>query len=277
MTAAIRIHRFSPLAQRRVRQAWKVRFGGDIVVTGKGALRMGCYANAKGDLHVPEEGCSLGAYSYFHGSLINVASVGNYCSLAVDVVYSPPRHHTHRISTTPIIEGNVSWPYRDFPGSTATPPRPKGPIRIGHDVWIGTRAVVMDGVTIGNGAIVGSCAVVTKDVPPYAIVGGVPAKVIRYRFPPETVAALEASRWWEYDLPMWAGPVDWEDPLRTLEAIREAVRSGWLKPLPPPLELDGEALSPFRKRRRFLFRRSREGVFVKAYRRWCILRHNKTR
>ena len=74
----------------------------------------------------------------------------------------------------------------------------RGDIVVGNDVWIGYEAVVMAGVTIGDGAIVASRAVVTRDVPPYAIVGGVPAKVIKYRFDPATVESLLAIKWWEW-------------------------------------------------------------------------------
>lgn len=72
-------------------------------------------------------------------------------------------------------------------------------IYIGNDVWIGQRAMVMGGVRIGNGAVVGAGAVVTKDVPPYTIVGGVPAKIIRYRFSDKVVKKLQSSKWWDYD------------------------------------------------------------------------------
>ena len=75
----------------------------------------------------------------------------------------------------------------------------KGDIVIGNDVWIGFEAVILAGVTIGDGAIIGARAVVTKDVPPYTIVGGVPAKPIRKRFSDEDIAALMALKWW--DLP----------------------------------------------------------------------------
>ena len=74
----------------------------------------------------------------------------------------------------------------------------KGDIVIGNDVWIGYEAVVLAGVTIGDGAVIGARAVVTKDVPPYAVVGGVPARLIRRRFPDDTISALLALRWWDW-------------------------------------------------------------------------------
>ena len=73
------------------------------------------------------------------------------------------------------------------------------PIRIGSDVWIGSHVIVMGGVTIGDGAVVAAGSIVTKDVPPFAIVGGVPAKIIKFRFPSETIKRLLEIRWW--DLP----------------------------------------------------------------------------
>jgi hypothetical protein len=73
------------------------------------------------------------------------------------------------------------------------------PVEIGHDVWIGHGAIVLPGVTIGNGAVVGAGAVVTRDVPPYTVVAGVPAEPIRRRFPEDVAARIEATEWWHWD------------------------------------------------------------------------------
>ena len=70
-------------------------------------------------------------------------------------------------------------------------------IRIGSDVWIGARAIILDGIQIGHGAVIAAGAVVTKDVPPYAVVAGVPASIIKYRFKPEIQANLLRTKWWE--------------------------------------------------------------------------------
>ncbi len=75
----------------------------------------------------------------------------------------------------------------------------RGDIVIGNDVWIGYEAVILSGVTIGDGAIIGTRAVVTKDVPSYTVVGGVPAKPIRKRFDEETIQKLEEIRWWDWE------------------------------------------------------------------------------
>ncbi|MCI5188989.1 MAG: antibiotic acetyltransferase, partial [Candidatus Electrothrix sp. AS4_5] len=77
-------------------------------------------------------------------------------------------------------------------------PKTKGDIRVGHDVWIGTGVIILSGVVIGNGAVIGAGSVVVKDVPPYAIVGGNPAKIIRYRFSPEQIEALQHIAWWDW-------------------------------------------------------------------------------
>ena len=78
--------------------------------------------------------------------------------------------------------------------------RTNGPITLGHDVWIGTDAIVLSGVTIGDGAVIAARSVVTKNIPPYAIAGGNPAKIIKYRFSEETIAAMQEIRWWDWPL-----------------------------------------------------------------------------
>jgi acyl-[acyl carrier protein]--UDP-N-acetylglucosamine O-acyltransferase len=102
----------------------------------------------------------------------------------------------HRLDTI------STFPFRaicfgDAPHADATS---RGEIIVGHDVWIGANAVILSGVNIGNGAVVAAGAVVNKDVPPYAVVGGVPAKLIKMRFEPEQIAALEKIQWWNWPL-----------------------------------------------------------------------------
>ena len=108
--------------------------------------------------------------------------IGNFCSIAGAVVFIPESDHAiHNISTYP-------WKafYRGLPEAIS-----KGDIIVGDDVWIGYSSTILSGVTIGQGAVIAAGSVVTKDVPPYAIVGGVPAKVIKYRFEPKILEKLE--------------------------------------------------------------------------------------
>ena len=99
------------------------------------------------------------------------------------------------------------------------------PVKIGNDVWIGRGAFIKGGVTIGDGAVIAAHAVVTKDVPPYAIVCGVPAKIIKYRFDCETIKELLDLKWWNYDLADF-GELNWEDVKSSISKIRTAKING---------------------------------------------------
>lgn len=139
----------------------------------------------------PKRITHLADYSYADFDFICVSpktKFGKYTSIATHVNLGCSQHPTSVLSTSPWIFGNVPELLDQETNET--------PITIGNDVWIGTRVMVKDGVTIGDGAIVASGAVVTKDVPPYAIVGGVPAKIIKYRFDEETIKGLLEVQWW---------------------------------------------------------------------------------
>lgn len=124
--------------------------------------------------------------------------IGKLCSIACGArfLFTSANHTMHSLSTYPFPLFFAEWGL-DVQNVTQAWDN-RGDIVIGSDVWIGYEAVVLSGVTIGDGAIIGARAVVTKDVPPYAIVGGVPAKPIRQRFPDETVAALTKLKWWDW-------------------------------------------------------------------------------
>jgi acetyltransferase-like isoleucine patch superfamily enzyme len=124
-------------------------------------------------------------------------TIGRYCSIADKVeILLGGNHRTDWGTTYPFSAFRELW-------SSAPPSEEyhtsRGDVTIGHDVWLGSGAIIMSGVTVGHGAVVAAHAIVTKDVPPYAIVGGNPARVIRYRFDEDTVAALLDAKWW--DLP----------------------------------------------------------------------------
>ena len=125
--------------------------------------------------------------------------IGKFCSIACGAkfLFTSGNHAMQSLSTYPFPIFFEEWNLdaRDICSAWDN----KGDIIIGSDVWIGYEAVIMAGVTIGDGAIIATRAVVTKDVPPYTIVGGVPAKIIRKRFDDATIERLEKLRWWDWD------------------------------------------------------------------------------
>lgn len=138
-------------------------------------------------------------YSYVGvRSQVKNAMIGSFCSIAPDCIIGLGAHPMKYVSTHPVFYARKGhW---DFEPANNVFYEEYKKISIGNDVWVGARAVIVDGVSIGNGAIIAAGAVVTKDVPPYAIVGGVPAKIIKYRFSKDIINELESSLWWEWDI-----------------------------------------------------------------------------
>lgn len=121
-------------------------------------------------------------------------TMGSYCSIAEGVkIFLGGEHRMDWVTTYPF---SYLWDEaKHIPGH----PRTKGDVTIGSDVWIGADAVISSGVSIGHGAVVAARAVVTKDVPHYAVVAGNPATIIKYRFNEETIKALLEIAWWDWD------------------------------------------------------------------------------
>jgi acetyltransferase-like isoleucine patch superfamily enzyme len=156
------------------------------------------------------QNCSLSdvaveRFSYIAGnSVLSMVQLGSFCSIGPELICGLGGHPTHFVSTNPVFfsalrQCGISFSDKDYFEE-------RRETIIGNDVWIGARVSIKDGVRIGNGAIVAAGSVVVKDVPDCAVVGGVPAKLIRWRFPPSIIEKLLQIKWW-----------DWPE-----EALREA-------------------------------------------------------
>lgn len=134
-------------------------------------------------------------YPINHDKLI----IGKFCSIACGTkfLFNSANHNLNSLSTYPFPLFFEEW---DLKKENVTESwNNKGNIIIGNDVWIGYEAIILSGVNIGDGAVIGTRAVVTKDVPPYTIVGGVPAKIIRKRFSEDVISKLLEIKWWDWN------------------------------------------------------------------------------
>jgi virginiamycin A acetyltransferase len=125
-------------------------------------------------------------------------TIGRFCALGTGTTFlmNGGNHRLSAPSTYPFLIFGGAWARR-FEGEADFPSR--GDTMIGNDVWTGWKSTIMPGVTVGDGAVIGACAVVTRDVPPYAVVAGNPARVVRMRYTPEEVEKLLRARWWDWD------------------------------------------------------------------------------
>lgn len=193
--------------------------------------------------------CRLGAFTLING--LNTTSmyhcdVGRYGQIGEAAIIGPPEHPMDWFSTHPFAFTRPD----ELPGMYRMPDfarlAPQGneqqmhytetvPLTtvIGHEAYIGAGAFVRRGVTIGHGAVVGARSVVLHDVPPYAIVAGTPARIIRMRFPEAIVERMLALQWWHYDLAPYKGEVDFSRPEPTLERLEALAAAGHLAPLVP--------------------------------------------
>jgi acetyltransferase-like isoleucine patch superfamily enzyme len=165
---------------------------------------------------------SLGLYSYIakDTSLVDI-SIGKFCSIGNGVKNHLGNHPSRVFVSSHPVFYSPNTPTGAFVEKGHFEEYGQN-VEIGHDVWIGAESLLMDGTTIGNGAIVAARSVVTKDVPPYAIVGGTPAKLIRYRFDKEEIELLEESQWWNRDLSWMKKHVGlFHDVKKFAQAIRD--------------------------------------------------------
>lgn len=154
----------------------------NVTFEGRNAVPHGCNFSGKVTIGFAT---TLGYNNFIHGDV----SIGKYCQIGVDVGIFAKNHPTNYMST--YINKNL------FNGELKNI-RQENKIVIGNDVWIGHNVIIVGNVTIGNGAVLAAGSVITKDVPCYAIVGGVPAKVIKKRFSDEIIEEIEKLNWWNF-------------------------------------------------------------------------------
>ena len=135
----------------------------------------------------------IGRYSYMgeHNS-VAYAKIGAFCSIASYCAIGGGSHPLQTVTTSPVLCTGK------FGGKTGFSEVKHREVVIGHDVWIGEAVFICEGIKIGTGAVIGAHSVVTRDVPPYAVAAGAPARLLRYRFDEDTIEKLLASKWWEW-------------------------------------------------------------------------------
>lgn len=202
----------------------------------------------------------FGAFSFVNSGNFIRGKVGRFCSIATNCSIGAGEHNMDCISASIVFEFNPGERFNRFHTLmndedyviamkqrrreaiiSHGAPRLFKPTVIGNDVWVGTGAIIMQGITVGDGAVVASGAVVTKDVPPYAIVAGVPARIIRYRFDENTIERLMASQWWEYGPEIVKG-LDFTRPHDIISVIEDRIANGF-----PKYECDKYIIDPTKK------------------------------
>lgn len=155
------------------------------------------------------KGVEVGEYTYFNAGAGYIlvegnTTIGKYCSIGPNVNIGPGNHPINFLTTHPIIY-DKKWikkiGVKESIVKESNYIKKNKKVNIGNDVWIGMNTIIMPGVNIGNGAIIGAGSIVTKDVPDYAIVGGNPAKLIRYRFSYDIIQKLNRvhDKWWDWN------------------------------------------------------------------------------
>jgi acetyltransferase-like isoleucine patch superfamily enzyme len=188
-----------------------------------------------------EHSLDMGAFSYAVSGYYFGAKIGRYTSIGEAVQVGRGSHPVSWGSTSPLFYQRhqfvLDQTRPEAEAFTFVPPNHAAQTTtIGHDVYIGHAAFISQGVTIGDGAVVGAYAVVTRDVPPYAVVVGNPARIVKLRFPTKTIARMQALAWWRYafwDLP--SAPVS--DPEAFLDHVEAAIQRGAEPYAPAPLHL----------------------------------------
>jgi len=194
---------------------------------------------------------SIGAFTYTSGNFVSAStkSIGRFCSIAPDVVISDYQHPPSMLTVNNIAFGwGTQWNsgFHAVQGDSpdivarrklANASMWKGETIIGNDVWIGRRAQIMNGVKVGDGAIIAAGAIVTRDVAAYTIAAGVPARTVRERFSTDAIERLLSLCWWDYGPDVLTG-IDFSDTDRAVAELEEKIDRGLEKKTYPKFVID---------------------------------------
>jgi acetyltransferase-like isoleucine patch superfamily enzyme len=223
-------------------------------------LSRGSVLEFRSDLEIESYSCffeagfsliNMGAFSYVRSVFPLTTKVGRYCAIAYNITVMGPQHPLERFTISPVTYRNAihhKAALEDFADIRKLKlsrfnRHNLDPITIGNDVWLGSDLILRPGITIGDGAVVATGSIVNKDVPPYAIVGGVPAKIIKYRFADDIIEKLLALKWWDYNIAEFAVKAD--APINEFIDIVEAqIREGEISKFAPGV-LTGKELADF--------------------------------
>lgn len=188
----------------------------------------------------------IGGFTYTnYNCFIRADKIGRYCSIAPNVSVGMGEHFFESISTSTVFDLNPGERLYRFSGlgndkefvqtiheghqrlKLGKRRKMAGGVHIGNDVWIGTGAIILAGISIGDGAVIAAGSVVTKDVEPYAIVGGTPAKLLKKRFDEEIVDKLEKLKWWEYEPKIFEGINYTTDIRETIKRLDDRIQRGY--------------------------------------------------